>query len=255
MNVDFTKALETARKQREALVLKRAELDAERKEVDVQIMQLEKAIESLSPLTNEDPAEVIIADYNRRFAEGLRNLGLADACRAVLQSNGMFMTPTAIRDTLETQGFPLEQYSNPLASIHGILKRFEDSGEVIGVAIGNKTAYRIAPQYAVIQAEERDILSKRKVAASTDPLTNAVLGILKTAPNVGMTPAEIGDALKQLGFIVKAGSDFEGWLHDIWISTGEILKRTDARGKITYRLLTDKEKKERDEANLKRKQK
>jgi hypothetical protein len=48
----------------------------------------------------------------------------------VLRNAADPLTALEIRDRLEAVGIHLDKYSNPLASIHTILKRMHDSGEV-----------------------------------------------------------------------------------------------------------------------------
>lgn len=56
------------------------------------------------------------------------------------------MTPIEIRDALETSKYDLSQHSNPLASIHSVLKRFVASGEAQAIETGNKTSYKLTPR-------------------------------------------------------------------------------------------------------------
>ena len=48
------------------------------------------------------------------------------------------MTARAVRDSLEISGYNLKQHGNPLASIHGVLKRLADSGEAEQIEAGAK---------------------------------------------------------------------------------------------------------------------
>ncbi len=118
--------LKEAREQHEALSIKRDALDAEREEVNLRIVQLEQLITHATPLTSTTPLEKI----NAFLIENATGLNLADACRKVLQKSNTHMTPIEIRDTLAASRYDLAQYSNALASIHGVLKRMVESGEV-----------------------------------------------------------------------------------------------------------------------------
>jgi hypothetical protein len=133
MSIDFVKALNTARQQREELIARRSALQTELIEVDRQIMQLEQAIISLTPLADNAGSieHETTAFENARFSDGLKELGLADACRKVLQTTEMFTSPKLVRDVLEKIGYPLDRFSNPLASIHGVLKRMAESSEIV----------------------------------------------------------------------------------------------------------------------------
>jgi hypothetical protein len=58
-----------------------------------------------------------------------QEVGLTEAIRNVLQSNPKaWFTPIQIRDRLQQSGFNFSAYiSNPLSSVHSVLKRFKDT--------------------------------------------------------------------------------------------------------------------------------
>lgn len=127
MSRDYWKTVyETARNTLDELRERRDALDAEREEVNLEIVQLEQVVTNLSPLINENPLDKLPSVLIRN----VNDLSLADACREVLKQANKHMTPIEIRNTLEIVGYNLKQHSNPLASIHGVLKRMADSGEV-----------------------------------------------------------------------------------------------------------------------------
>jgi hypothetical protein len=135
-------ALKTAEEQHQACKVRLDALDVERSELVQEMQRLERAMDSIRPFTSDHPLD----DLNK-FVEEFSpdpDSGLADACRNVLAAAQRFMMPIEIRDILEASNYDLTQHSNPLASIHGILKRFDESGEVTMVLIGNKASYRIA---------------------------------------------------------------------------------------------------------------
>lgn len=69
--------------------------------------------------------------------------GVTDAIREVLRSRpDAYYSPTAVRTTLKSAGFPLENYKNFLAVIHTTLKRLEDKDEVETMTENNRTLYR-----------------------------------------------------------------------------------------------------------------
>jgi hypothetical protein len=125
MSRDYWKeVLGTARKTLAELRVKRDELDAEREEVNLEIVQLEQVVSNLTPLVSESQVEKIIA---YRLPTDIK---LTDACREILKKNDKHMTPIEIRSALEGGGYDLTQHANALASIHGVLKRLAESGEV-----------------------------------------------------------------------------------------------------------------------------
>lgn len=69
--------------------------------------------------------------------------GFTDSVRNVLRTNpGDAATATAVRDLLAKAGFNLSAYSNPLASIHTILKRLAKRGEVTSSMNNGQIYYR-----------------------------------------------------------------------------------------------------------------
>jgi hypothetical protein len=125
-----------------------AELHAERDTLDIQleevnkeIVQVEKVLSALTHLTASDTVisdSIVVGDVS--------GLGLADACRKVLQASNTHRTARGIRDSLEASGYDLKQHKNHLASIHGVLKRLVDSGEVELLDMEGKLRYRWKPK-------------------------------------------------------------------------------------------------------------
>jgi hypothetical protein len=62
------------------------------------------------------------------------------------------MTARGIRDSLAVSGYNLEQHSNPLASIHGVLKRLAERGDVEQLEAEGKTRYRWKEKTVTIKA-------------------------------------------------------------------------------------------------------
>jgi hypothetical protein len=79
------------------------------------------------------------------FLTELAASGLTDGVRTVLRATDTCKTPMEIRDGLLRLGYDLSGYSNVLASIHTILGRLRDSGEVKKVVStrrgGKETGY------------------------------------------------------------------------------------------------------------------
>ncbi|MBX5482667.1 MAG: hypothetical protein IRZ16_12635 [Myxococcaceae bacterium] len=103
----YKKALEDAIAEYESL---RRERDA----LEARMAQLAQTIGSLSRLCG--------------LKAGVE-LGITDACRAILRSSKRALTPTEIRDQLQAMGFDLSKYANGLAAIHTVLKRLHGAGE------------------------------------------------------------------------------------------------------------------------------
>jgi hypothetical protein len=103
-------------KYRRALAAARRELTAledAREHLDARLSQLRQTIGALSALCEEHTEP----------------RGFTDAVRDVLRASVEALTPAQVRDRLQASGFALDGYSNPLASIHVILKRLVAAGE------------------------------------------------------------------------------------------------------------------------------
>jgi hypothetical protein len=106
---EYRRALDAAVSEYEKLTADRARLDS-------RISQLQHSIAALTKLCGFEPTVP---------------LGLTDACRLVMRNSPAPLTPTELRDRLLSIGVDLTKYSNPLASIHTVLRRMRESGEVV----------------------------------------------------------------------------------------------------------------------------
>jgi hypothetical protein len=135
---DYRRALEKATREYEELL-------AERTRLDERLAQLAQTIGSLMRLCDLTPTV---------------SLGLTDACRMVLKAAGHPLTAVEVRDQLETMGFDVARYANDLASIHTILNRLNQAGQVDFVPRAHgKPAYRWRRPPAVV------LMSKENMAA------------------------------------------------------------------------------------------
>jgi hypothetical protein len=105
---DYRRALDAAVREYEALIAEHAALEA-------RIAQLQHSIGALTKLCGYEPTVPF---------------GLTDACRLVLRNADAPLTALEIRDRLKVIGVDLGNHSNPLASIHTVLKRMRDAGEL-----------------------------------------------------------------------------------------------------------------------------
>lgn len=108
----YNQALASAIKEYEALA-------AERQDIDGRLAALAQTIGTLTRLCGLTPTVP---------------WGLTEACRVVLRGAGVPMTPVDVRDRLLAIGFDLSPYASPLAAIHTVLKRLNESGEVRFIA-------------------------------------------------------------------------------------------------------------------------
>jgi hypothetical protein len=118
---DYKKALEAAQTELSDLMAKRAELDE-------RIARLGETVNGLSYLIGHDGAA------------GVLGLGLTNAIRKVLSDSGRPMAPVEIRAALVAAGFDVYKYTDIIPSIHAILKRLFEAGQVVMVQHGSEDA-------------------------------------------------------------------------------------------------------------------
>lgn len=104
----YRTALDAALREYEALLQQKADVDA----------RLAQVAESVGTLTR-------LCGYTPTVA-----YGLTDACKTSLRCAGAPMTPLEVRDRLQSTGFDINRYSNPMAAIHTVLRRLTESGDV-----------------------------------------------------------------------------------------------------------------------------
>lgn len=106
---DYRRALDAAVREYETLI-------AEQSALEGRLAQLKHSIATLTKLCGYEPTVP---------------LGLTDACRLVLRNAAGPLTALEVRDRLLSIGVALDNHSNPLASIHTVLKRMQDGGEIV----------------------------------------------------------------------------------------------------------------------------
>jgi hypothetical protein len=105
---EYRRALDAAGREYEKLFAEHAALEG-------RLSQLKHSIAALTKLCGYEPTVP---------------LGLTDACRLVLRNATQPLTALEVRDRLASIGVDLEKHSNPLASIHTVLKRLHEAGEL-----------------------------------------------------------------------------------------------------------------------------
>jgi len=104
----YRAALDAAVREYETLLQQKADVDA----------RLAQVAESVGTLTR-------LCGYTPTVA-----YGLTEGCKTSLRCAAAPMTPLEVRDRLQSTGFDINRYSNPLAAIHTVLRRLTESGEV-----------------------------------------------------------------------------------------------------------------------------
>jgi hypothetical protein len=132
----------------------RQQADAEEaaRALNDRIADLRQSVSALAKLCGEE--------FNEEEA-----LGLTDAIRQIFKTAGTRpLTAQDVRTGLESRGFKIGRYSNILASIHTVIKRLAEKGEIKPTdSTGDKPAYRWDPLFdAIIEFKK---LTKSLVAA------------------------------------------------------------------------------------------
>ncbi|MGI8732677.1 MAG: hypothetical protein ACR2LM_05180 [Pyrinomonadaceae bacterium] len=126
----------------DALFAKHRAIDAERyilrfqiEELESEDAKLQQKIVALAQALDQEPDPQSPLGM---FLAEIAASGLTDGVRTVLRATDLCRTPTEIRDGLLRLGYDLSGYSNILASIHTILGRLRESGEVEKVTSSRK---------------------------------------------------------------------------------------------------------------------
>jgi len=132
-----------------------------RKTVTFYSLALRKLLDQRDKLNQkiEHTAELIRANANflpeRERAAHLQKLaemvagppGFTDSVRNILRDvPSQALTAKEVRDLLRSAGFDLSSYTNPLASIHTILKRLAERGEAEVSECNGEVHYRWRPR-------------------------------------------------------------------------------------------------------------
>ena len=124
---DYKRALDAAVREYEKAIADHAALE-------VRIGQLKQSIATLTKLCGYEPTV---------------QFGLTEACRMVLRNAGEPLTALEVRDRLIAVGVGMDRYSNPLASIHTVLKRMREAGEVAERDRADDPHAKVAYAYAM----------------------------------------------------------------------------------------------------------
>jgi predicted DNA-binding protein with PD1-like motif len=97
-------------------------LFCDREDLEIRIAKQQQRVAALAALTDQEDA----------VAQVLKGIGgLTNACRAAFRAAGpRGLTPVELRDALKRFGFRLSDYRNAMASIHAVIGRLENGGEI-----------------------------------------------------------------------------------------------------------------------------
>jgi hypothetical protein len=132
----------------------------QREELELEIAKLHQFIKATANMLSDEDRVVFMANVDQLAGDAV---GLTEAVRNTLKAAApKWLTAASVRDQLLATGFDFSGYtSNPLASIHAVLKRMKPSeaetNNIEGVA-----AYRWISRFPRLHAGE---VRRRKVAA------------------------------------------------------------------------------------------
>ena len=121
MSIDYRTWYESARAELERLRAEKAETERSLADTERQIAALLQTMAALAPLVGEAPPEP---------PAELPTAGMTVAVRTILSQSAEPLTAAGIRGRLADMGFDVDAYSNPLATIHTVLRRLSEAGEV-----------------------------------------------------------------------------------------------------------------------------
>ena len=124
MSVDYQAWYTNAKDELQRVQQEKAEMQGAIAERDKQIDALVQTINALGKLIGEEFIHSPVT------ADAEPPAGMTDSIRAILTKADEPLTASEIRDRLESMGFDIKSYSNPLANIHTVLKRLTESGEL-----------------------------------------------------------------------------------------------------------------------------
>ena len=158
----WIKVYETALERLAALRADRDVLDARLEQLNKEIVRFEKVVDTLKPLASDGIYVATVVPT----VENVEGLGLADACREILKQNPQYRTARGIRDSLIGSGYDITQHTNPLASVHSVLKRLAEKGDVEELEAEGKTRYRWKGESAQSATGFKAALRRRMSASS-----------------------------------------------------------------------------------------
>ena len=137
--------------------------DEERRRATHEMLKAQAAIKALYALATDEPLEFTGS--------------LADACRAVL-GEGKPLTPLEVRKGIVALGYNLTKHKNPQASIHSVLKRLVESGDLKHVTASVTDDDGTTIGKAAYQWVQRAVRKRRRSASAVaPPIVSGIGGI------------------------------------------------------------------------------
>lgn len=117
-------------------------------ELQVRIAKQKRVVAALQELASDDGDSEAVAGLVK---------GITDACKTAVWGAGVPLAPAEIRDRIKTLGVP--EQKNLLASVHTVLKRLAEGGEIKAMPDGTYRRMTLGDRIAA--PELRKVLGER----------------------------------------------------------------------------------------------
>lgn len=213
-----------------------ADLLAQREEIEMLIAEQRQRVVALASLCDE----------TENVGETLESQvgGITNAIRTALRAAGSKgLTPVEVRSSLSRLSFPIHEYSNVMSSIHTVLKRLCQSGQVrqairegrdesvyqwIGENYGAPSS--LANQLADLERDQRQVSH-----AELQQVRNHLRQILRLT-TVPLTVGQMRESLKARGCPVRSTLAIQGAIRAILREYNKTLDKTQMQGgQVGYR--------------------
>lgn len=125
MTFDYKTSYESAKVELARVQAHKLALAQDLEQCDKQITALIEAMRALAPMAGEQAPDLPSVGETDTPPGGM-----TDCVRAILKKAPEPLTASEIRASLVEIGFDMDAYSNPLATVHTVLRRLAESGEV-----------------------------------------------------------------------------------------------------------------------------
>lgn len=159
----------------DAYISELTELAQKRMEIERRSARVEKGVRAMIDLLDGEPE---YETYLEKLDDVLKPAGLTIAILALVKAAGdSGLTPVEVKDMARTM---LSGHSNPVASVHTILKRLAKNGEIEPIAKDGKPAYRAMKRLSFAEQYVQDL--QRKAAESGHPAMRLQRRRARTVP-------------------------------------------------------------------------
>jgi len=137
--IDYRNVFLQVKVELESLQTEKVIIETDLADLNAKVEAMTKTYNALAPLVGETP--IPAADADEWFSpeldiDTLKAAGITVAVRTIIQSVPMErgeikgMTAAMVRDRLQELGWDWSKYTNPLATVHTVLKRLSDAGVI-----------------------------------------------------------------------------------------------------------------------------